>query len=224
MLIDGATFHDYRFDQSCFTSGADCHWECMYINAGVNNTIRNSRFRNCAIFDIFTTISGPDAAKIGHKNLKIYNNWFAAPWTETPPGEAPVARRRCRGVVPELVVRILGRVGRLQLVPEQHDPADRQQPDCVCNNIRVVGNLMSYDGGCQSRWSFEYNVWSTGWRTGSCSSTDKIHGPTFPYVNGIAGAGFDYHLTGRLDAGQPGACGCRVSRHGYRRSAASDER
>ena len=38
--------------------------------------------------------------------------------------------------------------------------------------------------GCQSRWTFAYNVWSTAWRTGSCSPTDRILGDSFPYVNG----------------------------------------
>ena len=58
VTVDGALFHDYRFDSSCFADGADCHWECMYINGGENITIRNSKFRDCAIFDIFATISG----------------------------------------------------------------------------------------------------------------------------------------------------------------------
>ena len=58
----------------------------MYINGGENITIRNSKFRDCAIYDIFATISGPDAARIGHRNLMIENNWFDTPWTEDRSG------------------------------------------------------------------------------------------------------------------------------------------
>jgi chitodextrinase len=212
VMIDGATFHDYRFDETCFTSGADCHWECMYINAGVNNTIRNSRFRNCAIFDIFTTISGPDAAKIGHKNLKIYNNWFAAPWTETPQGGSAsrataVSLAWCQNSQYGYKDVLVGFNSFQSNTTLQID----NNQSCVWDNIQVVGNLMSYDGGCQSRWAFRYNVWSTGWRTGSCHSTDKIHGQTFPYVNNSAGASMDYHLTGAAstpDNMVPVSAGC----------------
>src|SRR5688500_20214243 len=58
----------------------------MYVNAGENITIRISKFRDCTIYDIFATISGPDAGRIGHRNLLIENNWFDTPWTEDRSG------------------------------------------------------------------------------------------------------------------------------------------
>ena len=72
VLIEGAYFHDLEYDPSA----PDAHWECMYLNGGRNVTIRGNRFERCAIFDLFVTISGPDAEAIGHENLTIENNWF----------------------------------------------------------------------------------------------------------------------------------------------------
>jgi hypothetical protein len=211
VTIDGARFHDYRFDETCFTvAGADCHWECMYVNAGENITIKNSRFYRCAIFDIFSTISGPDAGRMGHKNLTIENNWFAAPWTESHSGGSPsrptaVALRWCENSsfgYRNVLVRFnsFQRNTTLMLDPN---------PECVFDNVRVIGNLMMWDG-CQSSWTFAYNVWSTAWRTGSCSSTDVILGDSFPYANGGSGAEMDYHLVGASVADDliPVSVGC----------------
>jgi hypothetical protein len=55
VLFDGVDFHDATL------SDPGAHTECIWA-AGVDGlTIRNSRFRNCAIFDLFlTTYLGPD--------------------------------------------------------------------------------------------------------------------------------------------------------------------
>jgi hypothetical protein len=210
VLIDGATFHDYRFDESCFTGGADCHWECMYINAGVNVTVRNSKFRNCAIFDIFATISGPDAGAIGHRNLRIYNNWFATPWTETPQGGSasrPTALSLawCQNSPHGYKDVFVGFNSFQRNTMLEVD----SNPNCVFENVQVVGNLMMWDG-CQPRWTYRFNVWSTAWRTGTCDPTDRIAGSNFPYVNGDGSAAMDYHVTGvsLLTELVPAAVGC----------------
>ncbi len=212
VLVDGATFHDYRFDETCFTvSGADCHWECMYINGSKNVTIRNSKFRQCAIFDIFATISGPDAAQLGHDGLLIENNWFGAPYTESLGGGSPgrpsaVSLAWCQNSskgYKNTTVRFnsFARNTHLQIDPN---------PSCVFDNINVVGNLMMWDG-CQSRWAWQYNVWSTAWRTGSCGATDKILGDQFPYVEPSSLPSMNYHLTGANSVADnlvPVAAGC----------------
>jgi hypothetical protein len=234
VTVDGARFHDFRFDETCFTvSGADCHWECMYVNAGENNTIKNSTFSGCAIFDIFATISGPDAGRIGHKNLTIENNWFAAPWTESLSGGTPsrptaVSLAWCQNSsfgYKNVLVRFNSFQANTTL---QLDP----NPACVFDNVRVIGNVLMYDG-CQSSWTFAYNVWTTAWRTGSCSSTDRILGPSIPYVNGGSQASLDYHLAGTsaIDDLVPASVGCPATDidgearpAGARCDAGSDER
>ena len=168
VTIDGALFHDYRFDATCFADGADCHWECVYVNGGRNVTIRNSKFRDCTLYDIFATISGPDAASLGHRNLTIENNWFDTPWTEdTSGGErarpSAVSLAWCqnspqgyRGVVVRF--NSFQRNTGLEL--------DRNMA-CRFEDVRIVGNLLSYPGNCDSRITYAYNVWTTAIRIGA---------------------------------------------------------
>lgn len=196
VAIVGATFHDYRFDETCFsTSGADCHWECLYVNAGSNITIRNSKFRDCAIADIFATISGPEAARLGHRNLTIENNWFDTPWTETPSGGArvrPTAVSLAWCQNSELGYRdVLVRFNSFQR--NTGIELDRN-PACTWENVRIVGNLLMYPGSCDSHVTYAYNLWSTAWRRGRCSTTDRVVGNGFPYTNPASGAAFDFTL------------------------------
>jgi chitodextrinase len=211
VTVDGARFHDYRFDETCFTvSGADCHYECLYLNGGENNTIKNSTFSGCAIFDIFATISGADAGRIGHKNLLIENNWFAAPWTESLSGGSP-----SRGTAVWLAWCQNSSLGyrnvliRFNSFQANTTVGPNSNPPCVFDNVRVTANVLMHDG-CESSWTYAYNVWTTAWRTGSCASSDRILGTTIPYVNGGSGSGFDYHIaaTSSIDDLVPAAAGC----------------
>jgi hypothetical protein len=77
-LFDGVRFHDLNYGPN----GAGAHWECMYLNGVHNFTLRSSYFKGCAIFDVFMTISGPDAGARGHQNVTISNNFFDRAWTE----------------------------------------------------------------------------------------------------------------------------------------------
>ncbi len=112
VLVSGARFHDFRFSPECYTDGADCHFECMYVNGSRNVTIRDSEFRDCALYDIFVTLSGPDAARVGHRNLKIEDNRFDTPWDESGPGTAErgARQRRVAQLVPELPTRLPRRI------------------------------------------------------------------------------------------------------------------
>ena len=47
LLIDGAFFHDHR--------RVSDHMQCISYDSGVNSTIRNSRFSNCAVFSVFVS-------------------------------------------------------------------------------------------------------------------------------------------------------------------------
>jgi hypothetical protein len=194
ITVDGAVFHDYRFDETCFGPGGDCHWECMYINAGRNVTIRNSKFRDCAIFDIFSTISGPDAGAMGHRNLTIENNWFDIPWDERPGGPT---RSRAGAVVLAWCQNSPHGYRDVYVRFNSFQPNTRLEHDatvaCVYDNVRVVGNLMMWDG-CDPRYTYAYNVWSTTWRRGKCAPSDRIGAKTFPYVRRDSGSSFDFHL------------------------------
>ena len=228
--INRALFHDYRFDESCFHG--DCHWECMYINGGRNITITRSRFRDCAVFDIFATISGPDAGVIGHRNLRIENNWFDTPWAEAERSRArsqAVSLAWCQNS-PRGYRNVLVRFNSFQRnTGIEFDPVDR---GCVFENVRVVGNLLMYPGSCKGGVVYRYNVWSTAWRRGKCHRTDRIRG-RFPYVNRRSGSRFNFHLRRYKTAAHnlvPRSAGCPRDIDGQRRpkqrrcDAGSDER
>jgi hypothetical protein len=237
VTVDGALFHDYRFDSTCFGDGADCHWECMYVNGGENITIRHSRFRDCTLYDIFATLSGPDAARIGHRNLLIENNWFDTPWTEDTSGGAraratAVSLAWCQNS-PRGYDGVLVRFNSFQR--NTGIELDRNL-SCRWENVRIVGNLLSYPGNCDPRIAYAYNVWTTAIRRGRCSATDRIVGDALPYANPASGRGFDFHLTGKrrvsaddfVPASVAGGCPRtdidRKPRAGRRCDAGSDER
>jgi hypothetical protein len=197
ILIDGATFRDMRMDDSCFLPGADCHWECMYLNATTNMTIRNSKFFNCTLYNIFVTISGPDAAARGHKNLLIENNWFAAPWTEAPNGAGQPHRPSAISLAwcvnsPSHGYRDV-HIRFNSFSPNTGIEMDRTSA-CVWDNVRVTGNLLQYQG-CDPRTTYVYNIWTRSYRVGRCSPTDRFGARTLPYRAAVEDARLDYRLT-----------------------------
>ncbi|MBE2320240.1 hypothetical protein DVA67_030010 [Solirubrobacter sp. CPCC 204708] len=214
VTIDGATFHDYRFDETCFEAGFECHWECMYINAGHNISIVNSKFRQCAIFDIFATISGPQAGEMGHRDLTIENNWLAAPWAETPTGGTPtrasaVALSWCQNG-PEVAFDGV-RVAFNSFAADTTLELDTN-PECTWKDVDVVGNLMMWDG-CHpgDGWTYAYNVWSDSRRRGTCAATDSTIGSdAFPYADASTDDELDFHLDQQsvADDHVPAVAGC----------------
>lgn len=236
ITVDGALFHDYRFDATCFSAGADCHWECMYVNGGENITIRNSKFRDCTIYDIFATISGPDAARVGHRNLLIENNWFDTPWTEDRSGGAraratAVSLAWCQNS-PQGYRDVLVRFNSFQR--NTGIELDRNM-SCRWDNVRIVGNLLSYPGNCDSRIAYAYNVWTRSVRTGRCAASDRLIGDKMPYVAPTSGRGFNFRLGAKrtaaddlVPASVPGGCPRvdidRKRRSSTRCDAGSDER
>ncbi len=46
-------------------------------------------------------------------------------------------------------------------------------PACRFEDVRVVGNRLAWDG-CDRRWSYAYNRWTTEIRRGRCSRSDRI--------------------------------------------------
>jgi hypothetical protein len=194
VTVDGARFHDYRFSQSCFQPGQDCHFECLYLNGSRNVTIRRSTLRDCALFDIFVTLSGPDAARVGHRNLKIVGNVLDTPWDENPQGPA---RARASAIS----------LAWCQNSPLGYDGVDiaynsfqnntgillEQGEPCEMKGVRVVGNLLAWDG-CDPRWTYAYNVWSSAIRRGRCADGERIAGARLPYEGTASGAALDLRL------------------------------
>jgi hypothetical protein len=196
ITIDGARFHDYRFSPACYQDGADCHFECMFLNGSANVTVKRSTFRDCALYDIFVTLSGPEAARVGHRNLKIVGNVFDTPWDESAQG---AQRARAGAVALNWCENSPLGYENVQIAFNsfQSDTGvwfdSPQTPNCHAKNISVVGNLLGFDG-CDPRISYAYNVYSSALRRGHCGRTDRIVGAQLPYVRTASGAGLDFHL------------------------------
>jgi hypothetical protein len=74
ILIDGVAFHDFQD----VGPGNAHHIECLQIGAGINLTIRNSSFTNCATHDIFMRSWGMlNNSPSPLSNVVIQNNTFA---------------------------------------------------------------------------------------------------------------------------------------------------
>jgi hypothetical protein len=72
ILIDGVDFHDWLRP-----AGSGFHTECLQVGAGVNVTIRRSRFRNCATHDIFIrSWGGINGGIHALKGWVLENNFF----------------------------------------------------------------------------------------------------------------------------------------------------
>lgn len=176
ILIDGVNFHDIQsYDLN------SCHIECLIVGAGRNITVRNSKFRNCSIFDIFFQ---PFNGSISDVTLE--NNWFAVP--TDPSGQANSGRAvEFSGGGPWRNVLI--RHNSINTQINLNDGAAGPSYD----NVRVVGNLGRSPGGCYSGVIYRANVWQSG----SCNGTDRsLGGGGMPFRNPSNAPGFDYHLTG----------------------------
>ena len=202
ITIDGAYFHDYRFDDSCYAGGADCHWECLYLNASENVTIKNSKFFGCAIFDVFVTFSGPDAVR-GHDNLVLENNWFAAPFNEP----SYLSSSRTANAVmlshceysPSDGVDHSGLRVRFNSFAGNASVVDDGTSCTTSGGAYAVGNVAAKTG-CIAYLSYRSNLFTTGQgQSGVCDASDRNTGQSSaPYVSDSNSAALDHHLAGAI--------------------------
>jgi hypothetical protein len=198
VLFEQNVIHDLNYDPS----NVGAHWECMYLNGGRNVTIRSNVFRGCAIFDIFATISGPDARAIGHENLTIENNWFEKAWTENGQNRdtAIVLGAGCQASVQPALRNVTVRFNSFQagagIVTDNAYSAG-----CQYQNVQIVGNIGNFQG-CTNTWAYSYNLWTGG----TCSASDRsVSG--MPYTSAT-----NFHLTGGLAVDfVPTSIGCPAS-------------
>jgi hypothetical protein len=183
----------------------------MFVNGSRSVTVRNSRFRDCALYDIFVTLSGGDAARVGHQRLTIENNWFGTPWNEDP-----AAPSRSRAGAVELSWCQNSAQGYRDVLI-RHNSFQRDTgisldiaAGCVFEDVRIIGNLLRQPGSCDPRVTFAYNVWSSISAADRCSPTDRTAGGAFPYARAASGPGFDFHLAahGAPDDLVPPTAGC----------------
>jgi hypothetical protein len=184
ILIWGVDIHDVQsYDL------VECHIECLIVGAGENITVRDSRFWNCSIFDIFLQ---PFNGSISDVTLE--NNWFAAP--TDPNGEVNSGRAvefsgggSSEG---EPWQSLLIRHNSVNTAINLNDGA----PNPQYVNSRVIGNIAERaNPPCYSGVTYRSNVWFG--EAGTCDSSDRsLGGASPPFVRASDHADLDYHLTG----------------------------
>jgi hypothetical protein len=163
ILIDGMYFHDWRRPP-----GSDWHTECLQVGAGVNVTIRNSRFIRCATHDIFIRSWGGINGGIHElRGWTIENNFFAT----TDAGFYAIQ-----------FVNDLGS-GTADFLVRNNSFLQGVYIDGAKTAVTMVNNVLSEQvtWGCSAK-VYSHNIYETLLGTGSkCGVTDIVTPVT--YVN-----------------------------------------
>ena len=188
ILIDGMRIHDFTL-----SPGSDAHVECLQVWAVDGLTIRNSRFTNCEVFDVFLQ-KLPGGAGPTPSNILIENNFMQC----------------CRSGF--YAIRLADHAGtQWQNVTIRNNSFDKEiNPDggVPYTNVKIVNNIgprVSFftgaTGGESAKpagLSVDYNVWYSGRKVGP---RDQV-APS-GYTNAAAG---DLHLkpgAAAINAGHP---------------------
>jgi hypothetical protein len=151
ILVDGVTFHDVT------RSNDGGHVECLLVGGGDGITIRNSRFRNCDVFDLSLgemNGSGPPT------NVTIENNFFG-----TANGYLALDFNSNTSSLTNVLIRNNSATQQLYLGPVP-----------TLENVRVVGNVAPLaPWTCDTRITYAFNVWNGG----TCGPTDIDAPPGF---------------------------------------------
>jgi hypothetical protein len=136
ILVDGVTFHDIT------RTGSGVHVECLLV-AGIDGLIvRNSRFRNCSVFDLSIgemNDSGPP------RNILIENNFFGG-----SDGYFSLQFNTNSTSLTNVLIRNNSSTQEMSLGNDI--PA--------LQNVRVIANVAPYHArSCDRRIVYEYNVW-----------------------------------------------------------------
>ena len=176
VVIDGMTFHDFTL-----SAGSSSHVECLQVWAADGLTIRNSRFRNCEVFDIFLQkLPGGSAAT--PSNILIENNFMDCC------GDGFYA------------IRMGNHAGtawsNVTIRNNSFNKAINPDPDVSFSNVKIVGNIgPKIDFYSQNTDSVkpqpagvttDYNVWYAGAKVGT---HDKVAPSGF-----IDPAAFNFHI------------------------------
>lgn len=174
VLIDGVTFHDWR------RSGPGVHTECLQVAAGNGITIRNSRFRNCDVFDLtftmYLTDEPPTNITLENNFFDVVDDGFFAVWFQADATAWSNVLVRNNSTLEDIAI-------------------DAGPP---LTNVRFVNNLGALNqASCHPQVTYRHNVWDGA----ACGPSDRNAPSGF-----VDAAGFDLHLaagSAAIDAGDP---------------------
>jgi hypothetical protein len=174
IYVDGVTFRDMYRSQN------GVHTECSHVFGANYYTLRNSRFINCAIFDVFLN-NNTDSTPALH-DILIENNFFGRTDEQFCTGCTPTPGYTALSIEPydtsgktldNVIVRFNSSNQPIYL-------ADGASPTGFTNSF-VYGNLVygtNSLGYCEAKRTvtYSYNVWVGG--APACGSTDKTAAST----------------------------------------------
>jgi hypothetical protein len=184
VVLDRVAFHDW-VDVG---PGQKHHIECLQVGSGIDLTIRNSTFRNCATHDIFVRSWGR-ANKNPHPLQRVVfeNNWFA----RTNAGYASVALNDD-----------LWKETPTSFLLRNNTALQSFNVDVRNGTASVTGNILPAMSRfvCKSRYGkgYDYNLYEDGI---PCGAHDRVGNPRY-----VDAAGFDLHLragSAAIGAGDP---------------------
>ncbi len=178
-------FRRVRFENIVRPPGTRTHGECLFLDAGVDGLkIVESRFTNCAVFDIFAFRSGRAPS-----NVTIENTWLDAPRDSegrlAPTAIAFKSIPNPQPVATNWKIRFNSLRGNILFKCEPGNGCES-----AFSNIVVSSNVgWNGSGTCPQPGTqgviFEHNVWSGR----PCSSSDKRGALGF-----VASEEFDFRL------------------------------
>jgi thrombospondin type 3 repeat protein len=188
VVLDGVDIHDFTR-----SSGSSAHVECLQVWAASGLTIRNSKLRNCEVFDVFLQ-KLPGGAAATPSNILIENNFLDC----------------CRSGF--FSIRLADHAGtswsNVTIRNNSTNKAIDPDPGVPYSNVKVASNigpkLEFYEGASDSvkprpaGVSADYNVWYSGTALGA-------HDRVAPSGYRDA-AGLDFHLSpgaAAIDHGDP---------------------
>ncbi|MCW3015830.1 MAG: hypothetical protein JWO02_2922, partial [Solirubrobacterales bacterium] len=156
ILIDGVRVHDFTL-----SAGSSAHVECLQVWAAQGLTIRNSRFENCEVFDVFLQ-KLPGGAAATPSNILIENNVMDC----------------CRSGY--FAIRLADHAGTswkdITIRNNSLDKAINPDAGVPYSNVKIVGNIgpkvdfyTGATGGAGSKpagLTVDYNVWYAGAKAG----------------------------------------------------------
>jgi len=154
ILVDGVTFHDF----TRATKGT--HMECLHVYPAQGLTIRNSRFLNCAIMDVFLSNYGAGGDL---RDITIENNVF-----DTPGSHAGALSKGYYGLAFGGFNRTITNV-RIAYNSMLTASIPGFDSSATYTNVDVEANVGALDPRfCSKGVTYAYNVWTAA----KCGATD----------------------------------------------------
>jgi hypothetical protein len=156
ILFNGVFFHGWLRPP-----GTDFHTECLQVGSGIDVTIENSRFTDCATHDIFIRSWGPDFVL---RDWMIQNNFFGA----TQDGYYSVNIGDTTGATYQ------------NIVVRNNSALQDFASDVQTGTISFIGNIepdmSSFKCGYAPAAKWDYNIYGSGT---PCGRHDRIGDPKF---------------------------------------------